>query len=102
MTQNDSKSAAHLTFWSVSGTWAEQNCVGYNFDYDTNPAYYNFGVGETVSFDAGFRVWASLSATQTIKETPAPTQLFTYTILDAAAALTLSVAALNTVSTLLF
>ena len=82
--------------------WSTFRCAGYDTNNDPNPDIYNFKTAQTVEFDVGFRVWAGTAATNTIKASPVPTSTFSYTIQDAALALTLSVAALGSVNSMLF
>lgn len=82
--------------------WYTSSCMGYRNDQDTNNQLASFTVGSAVTFKAGYKYLPTGASTTPISQSPALADVLTYTVLDAAVALTMTAATAAAVSTLAF
>lgn len=82
--------------------WYTQYCTGFRTNNDSSTVLKAFTVGDVVEYVAGYKIYSSASTTTSVsKSTPLVAPL-TYTVLDAAVALTMTSAAAMAVSALAF
>ena len=72
--------------------WYTSYCSGFRSSIDSTAGLSTFTVGSTVSWNAGYKQFATAAATAPAVQSPATTTDLTYTILDSATALTMSAA----------
>jgi len=85
-----------------SSPWKSFSCSGYRINTDSGAALSPFAVGDVVTYAAGYDVWPNANNPTPSNASGVLSPLPTYTILDAAVMLTVSVAAVSSVSTTMF